>query len=38
MKKAYQKPTLVRRSSLTQITAVVGIPIGSVPFDDAAAS
>jgi hypothetical protein len=35
MKKAYQKPTLVRHLSLTQITADVGMPIGSPPFDDA---
>jgi hypothetical protein len=34
MKKTYQQPTLVRRSSLTQITAVTAIPIGSIPFDE----
>jgi hypothetical protein len=34
MKKTYQKPTLFQRSSLTQITAVTAIPIGSIPFDE----
>jgi hypothetical protein len=34
MKKTYEKPTLVRHSLLTQVTAVVAMPIGSIPFDE----
>jgi hypothetical protein len=34
MKKTYEKPTLVRHSSLTQVTAVVGIPLGSIGIEN----